>query len=197
MIAMPRISADSVPEHRARMFEALVDSAEELLAGRSEVTAGAVAARVGIARNSIYRYVDSIDDLIEVAIGRSFPRWAASVRDAVVAESDPEDAVVAYVRANLELAADGSHAWHHSLSRATLSPSARRRMVSMHEALGDILSEAVGGLPADVRGSAAEQALLGHTVQAVVDACIRRIDAGDEAPTVIAFAERKTRALLL
>lgn len=198
---MPRISADTVPEHRARMFEALVDSTETLLHGRFAVTAGAVAARAGIARNSIYRYVDSIDDLIEAAIGRSFPRWAEAVRAAMLARETAEDRVVGYVRTNLELATDGSHAWHHALSRDTLSPSARQRMVSMHEALTELLSDALDGLPgvaSDGRGGpdAMERSLLLHALQALVDTCIRQIDSGVESASVIEFAERKTRALL-
>lgn len=189
---MPRINADTVPQHRERMFAALVDSAEELLSGRSPVTAGAVAARVGIARNSIYRYVDSVDDLVEAAISRSFPRWADAVRAAVLAQSGAADQAVAYARANLELAADGSHSWHHSLSRATLSASSRRRLVSMHAALAQILREVLDALPA----TDSEKELLLGVVQAVVDACIKRIDAGDPADVVIEFAERKVRALV-
>lgn len=189
---MPRISADSVPEHRERMFAALVDSTEELLFGRSPVTAGAVAARVGIARNSIYRYVDSVDDLVEAAIGRSFPRWADAVRAAVLAQEGVADQAAAYARSNLELAADGSHSWHHSLSRATLSPSSRKRLVSMHSALSAILGQVLDGLPVPE----SEKELLLGVVQAVVDSCIKRVDAGDDTAAVIEFAERKVRALV-
>lgn len=88
--------------------------------------------------------VDSTDDLIEAAMGRRFPRWSAGVRAAMLAEASAGDQVVAYVRANHELAADGSHAWHHALSRATLSASARRRMVSMHETLTERSSSLSG-----------------------------------------------------
>ena len=74
---MPKINADSVRAHRAQVLAALIDSAEFLLTQDSgtTLTAGAVAARAGIARNSIYRYVDSIDDLIEMVATRGFPRW--------------------------------------------------------------------------------------------------------------------------
>ena len=197
---MPKISADSVPEHRARMLKALIDGTEALLQERADVTAGAVASRAGIARNSIYRYVDSVDDLIEAAIGRSFPRWSASVREAMMAETTDEGRVVAYVRANLELATDGFHAWHHALSRDTLTASARRRMVAMHETLTELLTDAIETLsgPQDTRDEvvALEQSLLVRAIQALVDACIRRIDAGDDSGKVIEFAERKTRALI-
>lgn len=197
---MPKISAGSVPEHRARMLEALIDGTEALLQERADVTAGAVASRAGIARNSIYRYVDSVDDLIEAAIGRSFPRWSANIREAMLAEATDEGRVVAYVRANLELAADRSHAWHHALSRATLTASARRRMVAMHETLTELLTDAIETLfgPEDTRDEvvALEQALLVRAIQALVDTCIRRIDAGDDSGKVIEFAERKTRALI-
>ena len=61
----PKISAPSVREHHDMMFEKLVDSAEEILRseGPAALTAGVVAKSAGIARNSIYRYIESIDDL--------------------------------------------------------------------------------------------------------------------------------------
>lgn len=55
---MPRISADSVAEHVAAQEAAVVDAAASLFARRSasSVTMADIAAEVGLARNSLYRY---------------------------------------------------------------------------------------------------------------------------------------------
>ena len=72
---MPKITAPTVQEHRARMNERLVDAAENILreGGVRALTAGAVAKEAGIARNSIYRYVDSVDDLRLRVLERNVP----------------------------------------------------------------------------------------------------------------------------
>ncbi len=54
---MPKISAPTVREHRQIVLARLIDAAEGILRtqGVAELTAGAVTAEAGIARNSIYR----------------------------------------------------------------------------------------------------------------------------------------------
>lgn len=110
---MPKIDAPTVAEHRAAVQARLVDAAEEILrAGQAErLTAGAVSSAAGIARNSIYRYVDSVDDLRAMVVGRYLPAWLAAVDDALRQSQDPADRVVVWVRANLEQAAAFGHGW--------------------------------------------------------------------------------------
>jgi len=67
---MPRIKAGSVAEHRAAVMTQLLDGTERLLLSGADatLTAAGIAAEAGIARNSIYRYVSSVDDLIEMVL---------------------------------------------------------------------------------------------------------------------------------
>ncbi|GEB54537.1 TetR/AcrR family transcriptional regulator [Streptomyces gardneri] len=189
---MPRIEADSVREHRAQRLAQLIDAAEAILneAGVEGLTAGAVAARAGIARNSIYRYFDSIDDLLELVVTREFPAWVDAVERAIAAETTPVDQAAAYVRANLEQAARGAHRWWASLSRGSLSASARERVRDLHTSLHEALAKVVREL------GHPQPELTVAVLQAVVDACIRRIDQGDELATVADFAASATRRLL-
>lgn len=108
---MPKIAAASVAEHRAQVEVKLLDAAEALLRAGLPLTAGKVTQDAGIARNSIYRYVDSIDDLRGMVVARYLPLWSKTVGDAVAEVSDPGDQVVAWVRANLEEAASSGHGW--------------------------------------------------------------------------------------
>ncbi|WP_324789911.1 helix-turn-helix domain-containing protein [Streptomyces sp. H51] len=189
---MPKIEAGSVREHRAQRLAQLIDAAEAVLneGGMESLTAGAVAARAGIARNSIYRYFDSIEDLLELVVTREFPAWIEAVERAVAAEATPEEQAVAYVRANLEQAARGAHGWRASLSRGSLSPSARDRVRHLHTSLHEALARVVRDL------GRPQPELTVAVLQAVVDACIRRIDQGDEPTTVSDFAAGAVRRLL-
>ncbi|MDO5677621.1 MAG: TetR/AcrR family transcriptional regulator [Propionibacteriaceae bacterium] len=108
---MPKIAASSVAEHRAQIEEKLLDAAEALLRAGLPLTAGKVTKDAGIARNSIYRYVESIDDLRGMVVARYLPQWADAVEQATSAVADPGDRVVAWVRANLEEAAETGHGW--------------------------------------------------------------------------------------
>lgn len=110
-VAMPKISAASVAEHRAKVEVQLLDAAEALLRAGLPLTAGKVTKDAGIARNSIYRYVDSIDDLRGMVVARYLPDWAEAVEQAVAAVDDPAEQVVEWVRANLEQAASTGHGW--------------------------------------------------------------------------------------
>ncbi|GAB7075633.1 TetR/AcrR family transcriptional regulator [Streptomyces sp. S5] len=189
---MPKIEAGSVREHRAQRLAQLIDAAEAILSegGVEALTAGAVAARAGIARNSIYRYFDSIDDLLELLVAREFPAWTAAVEEAVAAEDTPGEQVAAYVRANLEQAARGTHSWRASLSRGSLSPSARQRVRKLHTTLHEVLAASVDDL------GDTQPELTVAVVQAVTDACVRRIDQGDDLQAVSAYATDAVRRLL-
>ncbi|MBB4958488.1 AcrR family transcriptional regulator [Micromonospora polyrhachis] len=154
------------------------------------LTAGAVAARAGIARNSIYRYFDSIEDLLELVVTREFPTWIDAVERAIAAEATPKEQVAAYVRANLDQAARGTHGWRASISRGSLSPSARERVKNLHVSLHEALTQVVREL------GPPHPELTVAVLQAVVDACIRRIDQGDELVTVSDFAAEAVSRLL-
>jgi AcrR family transcriptional regulator len=117
---MPRIAAATVAEHRAQVQTRLVDAAERILrAGDSAaLTAGAVSSAAGIARNSIYRYVDSVEDLRFLVVARYLPAWLVAVDEAIASAEDPRSRLVAWVAANLEQAAATGHGWLMEAMRA-------------------------------------------------------------------------------
>ncbi|MFE2871112.1 TetR/AcrR family transcriptional regulator [Embleya sp. NPDC059259] len=189
---MPKIEAGSVREHRAKRLARLIDAAEAILNedGVENLTAGAVAARAGIARNSIYRYFDSIEDLLELVVTREFPAWVTVVEDAIAAEATPRARAAAYVRANVEQAARGTHGRRASLSRGSLSDRVRQRVRDLHGSLHRALEGVVAEL------GTAQPELTTAVIQAVVDACVRRIDQGDDPAEVTSFALRAVHRLL-
>ncbi|HHY07921.1 MAG: TetR/AcrR family transcriptional regulator [Lawsonella sp.] len=110
---MPRIAAKTIKEHRENIETALVDAAEDILRNEPEgkLTASAIAKRAGIARNSIYRYVKSVDDLRGMVIKRYMPRWMKAVAEATADITDPREWLAAWIAANLRQAATSSHGW--------------------------------------------------------------------------------------
>lgn len=143
---VPKISADTLAEHREEVLSSLLEGTKRILLSERKLTAGSVAAEAGIARNSIYRYVASVDDLIDLVVAHGFADWAAAVATAVADAPDARAGVVAYVRSNLTLAASGEHALQSSHSRANLSDSARRRIVEMHQQISEVLHDTVAEL---------------------------------------------------
>lgn len=114
---MPKIAAASVAEHRAQVQARLVDAAEALIRAGEPLTAGAVTEQAGIARNSIYRYVDSVDGLRILVVERYLPAWISAVT-AATADRAPADAVVGWVEANLDQAHTSGHTWFAAAARA-------------------------------------------------------------------------------
>ncbi|SHL13842.1 transcriptional regulator, TetR family [Pseudonocardia thermophila] len=101
---MPRIQAPSVAEHRKRQRRAILDAARAIIAETGEAPSpGAVGARIGLARPSIYQYFPSRDALLDAVVADVFPAWTAHVLDHVAAAATPADRVWAYVEANVAL----------------------------------------------------------------------------------------------
>ncbi|WP_124054443.1 TetR/AcrR family transcriptional regulator [Arcanobacterium ihumii] len=120
---MPSISAPTVKEHHRIMFGKLIDAAEEILRerGPEDLTAGAVAKVAGIARNSIYRYVSSVDDLRILVLERYLPQWQDAVDDAINRDSTPQEQILALAVVSLELARSTGHSWLISVMKSARS----------------------------------------------------------------------------
>ncbi|WQD13318.1 MAG: TetR/AcrR family transcriptional regulator [Lawsonella clevelandensis] len=124
---MPRIAAKTVKEHRENIETALVDAAEEILRNEpgTELTAAAIAKRAGIARNSIYRYVTSVNDLRRLVIERYMPGWMAAVAAATADIDDPREWLSAWLTVNLEQAAASDHGWMRTIVVNAENPGGR------------------------------------------------------------------------
>src|ERR1700712_753207 len=79
---MPRIRADTVAAHRQLMWSQLLDSFGDLLAdkGYADLTLADVAARAGMARNTIYNYATDKEALLMAYIGRAVEQFVGELR---------------------------------------------------------------------------------------------------------------------
>ncbi|MGW0042166.1 TetR/AcrR family transcriptional regulator [Rhodococcus sp. NPDC003348] len=171
---MPRITAPTVAEHRAAQQRALLDAAREVLAeGNPEVLGFAeVAARAGLARSSMYQYFRSRQHLLEALIEDAFPRWSARVEEAMAAAGPADRRVLAYVRANLDLVAEGEHAIASAIAAAAPSEKLNEASAELHHQLKAPLVTALDEL------GVTDPAETADLVSAVVHAASRQIEAG-------------------
>lgn len=100
---MPKIAAPTVREHHDMIKARLIEAAERILQerGPQALSAGAVAKEAGIARNSIYRYVDSVDDLKMLALESFVPRWGKTIFSQINMSADPAERLADFAVASV------------------------------------------------------------------------------------------------
>lgn len=192
---MPRISAPTVAEHRTMVQQQLVDAAEQILRSREPdaLTASAVTHAVGIARNSIYRYVDSVDDLRGLVLARHLPAWLDAVESELSSIEDPADRIAVWVRANVEQADRSGHGWLMSLGQTTTPSEATIKvMESAHAVMRDVLANAWAALVEDREAAMVGAAL----VRGLLDACFKQLDAGRDVKLVARLGEESARRVV-
>ena len=192
---MPRISAPTVAEHRVMVQQQLVDAAEQILrSGEPDaLTASAVTAAVGIARNSIYRYVDSVDDLRGLVLARHLPAWLDAVEEELSSVEDPAERIAVWVRANVEQAARSGHGWLMGLGQTTVPSEATIKvMETAHAIMRDVLRDAWGRLTDDQ-----DTAMIGAgLIRGLLESAFKQLDAGRRPALVASLAEDATRAVV-
>ena len=189
---MPKIAAPTVAQHRAMVQRRLIDAAEEIMrSGEPEkLTAGAVTAAAGIARNSIYRYVDSVDDLRGLVLARHLPAWIDSELRTVEA---PTERIVVWVRANLQQAARTGHGWLMGLSRSiTPSPATAKVMDDSHAVMRDSIAQAWAALVQDPM----QLRVAAGLTRGLLEAGFRQLDSGMPVDVVVDLGEKAARGLV-
>ena len=194
---MTRIDAPTVAEHREMVRTRLIDAAEAILRSGpdGQLTASAVTSEAGIARNSIYRYVDTVDDLRGMVVNRYLPDWMTAVAAAMSSATTAQDRIATWVRANLEQAAETGHGWLMEAARTpTPNASVDDSVAQAHTGMRDALTEAwCELLPSDADRV---PVAVGLTV-GLLDAGFRQIDRGRPAELVVQMGTAAAQALVL
>lgn len=186
---VPKIDAPTVAEHRAHVHERLIDAAEQLMRTGEPLTATAVSTAAGIARNSIYRYVDCVDDLRGLVVARYLPAWLAEVERALAQAASPADQVVAWVRVNLAQASASGHGWLMEASRATPSEPVEQAHLDMRNTVSHAWLQLLNG---DV----ARAMIAGSLTMGVLEGGFRQLNQGAPAELVIELAGRAADGLV-
>lgn len=191
---MPRISAATVAEHREIVQTKLVDAAEQILLAHEpeKLTAAAVAQAAGIARNSIYRYVESVDDLRGMVLSRHLPAWLGAVDAALEGVEDPAERITVWMAANLRESARSGHGWLITMSRAEMSAATEEVMETAHKVMRDVLASAW----MELLGDPTAARIAGGLTRGVLEAGFRQIDAGMDVDAVVGISTQATRGLI-
>lgn len=141
---MPRITAPSVAEHRARQHAALITAAREVLLtdGPQAVTPATVGARTGLARSSVYKYFPTSADILARVIEDIFTTWTHRVYEATHVNTDPPARIAAYIRTHLEFAQSDDRRIGYAAATA-LPPERIQHVIELHRRFGTPLREAL------------------------------------------------------
>ena len=176
---MPRINAPTVAEHRAAQQRALLDAARTLLARTGEAPSMAeVAALAGLARPSAYQYYKSRQDLLNALVLDVFPRWTRRVQEAMEAEAEPADRILAYVLSNIALIAEGEHAVGSALAVVAPSEELDNQSAMMHRQLLTPLVDTLALLGVE------DPPVMAELINAIVHSSTRMLESGTSRETV-------------
>lgn len=144
---MPRITAETVAEHVANQRAAVLDAAIRLFTTRGyhDVGLGDIAAEVGLARNSLYRYVPDKSHLLLEWYRRVVPRHVERWRAVTDGDDDPAIRLQRWARAYLEWADSPEHRLVAPLTDIidTLDDDTRTEIAALHRSMMDIVAAIV------------------------------------------------------
>ncbi len=149
---MPKITRDTVEEHRAAQHRAVLDAAGRLIEESSGQvpSLGEVAAQVGLARSSVYAYASSRVDLVIQLLLETIPAWTARVSAAIdAAGDDPGARVDTYLEHTLDFFVDGTHGPLMAAAQQHPEAFTDERVVESHELMAGALRAAIADLPSD------------------------------------------------
>ena len=196
---MPKIAAATVREHHDMVKNKLIEATERILSeeGPQGLSAGVVAKAAGIARNSIYRYVDSVDDLKMLALRSFVPRWHQAIFSQVKLEDDPADRLAAFALASLRETRNRSHSSLVSMMRMSTGrpgKSAERadtkgNVESVHEVVDGFLASQFSQMGAET------PQLWGAFVRALIFEAFKQVENGENLEAVAGQLEIGISAL--
>lgn len=146
---MPRISASTVADHVAQQEAAVFQAAVDLFCRRGyrNVSLGDIAAEVGLARNSLYRYFPDKAHILLRWYRAELPVQAERAARVLTADRPPIERLAAWIDDQLDYAARPEHALVASLAevlpelddttRAELADSHRLLLAPLDTALRD------------------------------------------------------------
>lgn len=160
---MPRIQADSVAEHVAQQEAAVFDAALRLFVerGYADVTLADVAAEVGLARSSLYRYFPDKAHILLRWFRTELPAQVERAAEVLGGDGPARARIEAWVEDQLDYARQPEHDLIVALAEAVgdLDPEERAELADSHRRvlapLDATLVEA-GMADADERGAVAD-----------------------------------------
>jgi len=178
---MPRIQTKKLAEHRDWRRNQLIEAASAIAleSGGEAITVGAVAARAGLSRTSVYEYFASSADLVADLVIEELQGFTAFLDEAVQGCDGPERSVEKWIESSLTYIEDGRHLLAKALNATTfprvraaeIGAAHRNLLAPLHRSLGELGVKDI------------QQALT--FIQSVTDVAAKRIESGNDAEVEI------------
>ena len=144
---MPRINAENLAAHRTLMEGRLLDALGELLheRGYDAITLADVAARAGMARNSVYGYAADKQALLMAYVDRSVAHFVSETREEMATAADAPARLRILVRRQMAQfrSEPGAGGDGGLLDGAALGPEGHGRLMTRFRPLHALLREVV------------------------------------------------------
>ncbi len=166
---MPRINAASIDEHVRRQTQQITRAARRLFAtkGFAATDLGSIAAEVGLARNSLYRYFANKDELLLACIREDMQPHIANLAALAGNYPDPVDRIAALVNMQFDLATGPAHATLALMGEVREgSRELRNEIAQLHMAPNLLLEKALTELHGVDRDNGTQAAMVGGMLMA-------------------------------
>lgn len=175
---MPKIAADTLDEHVRLQAGRVLDAASQLFReqGFRKTDMGQIAARVGLARNSLYRYYPNKEHVLAACVQRDMEPFVARVAALEGSHPDPQDRVIAWVGMALDMALSPAHASMETMKEVKESSTElRQQIMYLHTLPNVVLEKAVkAAIGSQGRDPVLLTAMIAGMVQAAAGQAIRR-----------------------
>ncbi len=166
---MPRIAAASIDAHVRQQTARIVAAARELFRsqGYRRTDMHDIAAAVGLARNSLYRYFSNKDYILLACIEEDMAPYLDTLRGLEQAFPDPLDRIDAWLTAQFDIATGPAHVTMEFMAEVREgSEELKRRIAELHTAPTVVLEAAVREMPEFRRNAELYAAMIGGMVLA-------------------------------
>lgn len=167
---MPRIEAASVEEHVRLQTARILDAAAEQfrVRGYRQTDMDDIAAAVGLARNSLYRYYRNKDHILLACVARDMGTWVAEMESLAARLPDPAERIAVWLDLQIEMATGPAHATLELIGELREAPpEVRRELAALHSLPTAVLETAVGQL---LRGERRDKSLVAALIAGMVEA---------------------------
>jgi len=175
---MPRIEAASIEEHVRLQGSRVLDAASALFRERgfTGTDMGAIAAAVGLARNSLYRYYPNKEHILVACVKREMAPFLDRFEGLQRTVADPRLRIDAWIEMSIDIATSPAHATLELIGEIQeASPDLRQQIMHLHQFPNAVLGNAVKNLLGrQHRDPALLTAMISGMVQSGAAQAIRR-----------------------
>ena len=169
---MPRIAATSIEEHVQQQTARITAAARKLFAtqGFAATDMGQIAAEMGLARNSLYRYYSNKDHILLACIREDMETQLSRLAELAANYPQPLERLMVWVDMQFELATGPAHATMELVRDVrNASSELKAEIQQLHNAPNTVLIEAI-----QQQGVAGDAATLAAMINGMVLAATSR-----------------------